>query len=843
MKKIPLTKVFWLVSLMLLFSLTACSKNNNEINLNVTVGFDNQVKVASQNPVRIEITNTGEEINGEVQCIIDQDSGESIIYAKEIQIPQGSSKEVRMMIPFYTIQKKVEFRIVQKEKVIYQQDIKLSKFISPNQPMVAIISDQPDSYRYFNSVNYNYYNEKNYTTYYGQATAEEQTTETIDPVVFYFDTFEEMNAFDNFEFFNFIVIGASQNLVVDAEIEGKLLSWVSKGNTLLFETGEDYQRLYSFLPSSITNYQVERIETVTEPVYIFEYPFSHAVGKSSDPESSFEYDENNVSIAEYTQMGQGQIINVLVDLSTGYYKDWQLKGQVYGQIIAHGVKGSQSLANGLYQDPNFIGNNLSDLLNYIPNEKRPPYGLISIVLLIYIVLVGPILYLIFLKLDKRDFLWFAIPGSAVAVILLLYIVGFGTRYEKPIMNSVSSIDLSDGDNQIKINTRFAIFNNKSGDLNIDWSRAEKVDFAIDTNYYNYNSANNVQDIKGKITEGSRMEYEVYNAPLWGKYDFDSSKVLPLSLDETTPFVNFDLEGDTIRILVNNKTPFDIETAYLQWGNGYLYIGDITGNEMKEYEFTTSELFYDFYTFLSDIRSKNNLSTINTSDSIMNSNLNLLERISNMNYYGGMAIPTNMDSVTIRGINLSDIGYDVKVNNKDLEKFNRNIITIETKVKFESGTQLSMPSNFVTPLCYAGVAEGMLSPRYYNSNFNGEANVSIYEDTIVEFEYTIPNYLDIDSMALTVYPMYSEQDYYEKNGFANQMQAISNVTYEIYNAATETFEPITLLGESFAIDHTAYVNDDSLMKIRVLLPTDMTDNQRYNGKIIQIPALTLEGKVK
>lgn len=845
MKKLKLSKVIWILAMLFALFITGCSKSNEQIKMDVTVGFENSVKVASQNPVIIELTNNGTEINGEVQCIINQDSSESIIYAKEIQVPQGSTKEIHMMIPFYTIQKKVEFRVVVKNKTIYQEDVSISKFISPNQPIVAVISDQPDTYRFFNSVNYNYFNSKNYVDYNSvQSTIEEENSDTIEPVIFYYDSFDDMNAFDNFEMFNYIFIGDSQNLNVTDEIEEKLLSWVKKGNTLLFETGEDYQRLYSFLPTSITNFEVSKIEKISDKVLTLDMPFSHAVGKIIDAFGTFEYSENNISLAQYTQLEQGQIINVLIDLSSGNYKNWKFKGQIYDLILSHGLNGPQSLANGYYQGSNYVADNLSDLLNYIPNEKRPPYLLISIVLLIYILLVGPILYFVLLKLDKRDYMWFAIPGSAIAVIILLYIFGFGTRYEKPIMNSVSSIDYNDGDSQIVIDTRFSIFNNKSGDLNIDWNRNEKIDFAVNPNYYNYNANNSVQEVKGKITEGNRMKYEVYNAPLWGKFDFDTSKVIPLTLENNEPFVEFILDGDIIHMTINNKTPFDLQTAYVQWGSSMMFIGDLAGNETKEYEFKTTELFYDFYTFTSDIRSKYNLDSMNTSKDLMNSNLNLLERIANQAYYGNGILPlSGMDAITIRGINLSDIGYDVQVNNKELERFNRNIISIDTHVTFEKGTELSIPANFILPTCYAGVSEGLLSIRYPNSSYDGNANINIYEDNFVEFEYNVPSYMNVETMELTIYPMYLEQDYYEKNGMSNQIQPVANVTYELYNHLTQSYDPVEILDKPFTVDKSSYVDLENKLKVRIVLPTTSSDSLKYSGKIVQVPAMTLEGSVK
>jgi len=830
--------------LFMAFITSACSKQNKQLDVDVTIGFNESVKVASENPIVIEVTNNGKEFTGEIQCIINKNSSESIVYAKEIQISQGSTKKISMMIPFFTIQKKVEVRVVNKGKQLYQKDIAVSKFIAPNQPIVAVISDQPDNYRYFNSINYNYYNQENTTDYYNQVATVENEVEVIEPVIFYFDTFDDMNQFDNFEFFNYIFLGDNKDLTVNDEIEQKLFRWIEKGNTLLLETGEDYQRLYSFLPESITNFNVEGIETVEEQILTMDMPFSHAVGSSLSLDNTSFYEEEGITLAQYTLHGQGQIINVLIDLSNGAYKNWQFKGQIYDQILMRGIGGPQSLVGLNTEDPNFIGNNLGDILNYIPNEKTSPYILISILLGIYIIFVGPILYLILKKSDKRDYMWVAIPSSAVVIIVLLYIFGFGTRYEKPIMNSVSTVDYVDGENFIHVNTRFSIFNNKSGDLAVDWNKSEAIDFATDNNGYygNYNTSA-IPEIKGKITEGNRMKYDVYNAPLWSKYDFDTSKVLPLEMNQEKAFVQFKLDGENIFVTITNKTPFDLETAYMQWGSSLIYIGELAGLETKEYQLTTSDLFYDFYTFTSDIRAKYNLNSYNYSnENIMNSNLNLLERISN-SYNNGIVPQTGIDSIKLIGINTSDVGYDIKVNSSDVEKFNRNIMTIHTTVDFEEGTELTIPTNFLMPACYAGITEGALSPRYPNSNYDGNANLSIYEDSIIEFYYELPNYLDIASLNLTVYPMYLEQDYYEKNGVNGQIQPIKNVTYEIYNIITNQYDPIMTFETPFVVDIEKYVDSITGITLRIQLSDVNEDSIKYSGKMVQLPALEIKGRVK
>jgi len=282
---------------------------------------------------------------------------------------------------------------------------------------------------------------------------------------------------------------------------------------------------------------------------------------------------------------------------------------------------------------------------------------------------------------------------------------------------------------------------------------------------------------------------------------------------------------------------------MQWGSSLIYIGELAGFETKEYQLNTSDLFYDFYTFTSDIRAKYNLNSYNYSnENIMNSNLNLLERISN-SYNNGIVPQTGIDTIKIVGINTSDVGYDIMVNSSDVEKFNRNIMTIHTSVDFEQGTELTIPANFVMPACYAGMTEGALSPRYPNSNYDGNANLSIYEDSIIEFYYELPNYLDIESLSLTVFPLYLEQDYYEKNGVNGQIQPVKNVSYEIYNVNTKEYEPIMTFDKPFSVDEANYVDSITGITLRIQLAGANEESIKYSGKLVQLPALEIKGRVK
>ncbi len=284
------------------------------------------------NPLIAVITNNGEEIKGELQIEVEQTQNESILYAKEFQIAEGGEKELHMAVPVHTIQRKFNVYVAVGDEVVYEDVIDVSKFIAPTQPIVGVVSDRPDDYRYLKSVNYvNYYGEPevmdNYNRY---AVTEERKDLGNEPVVFFFDSFEEMSRLDNLEFFNYIYIGDNENLKVNEAFERKLLTWTGKGGTLFVESGEDYKRLYSFLPESITNFEVETVEKVDLPAFSDSYgltePLMLVKGEPIESENVRFYAIEEDRLAMYTRKGQGQIINILMDMDRRGSGGFAIKG-------------------------------------------------------------------------------------------------------------------------------------------------------------------------------------------------------------------------------------------------------------------------------------------------------------------------------------------------------------------------------------------------------------------------------------------------------------------------------------------------------------------------------------
>ncbi len=96
--------------------------------------------------------NAGEAVSGEIQIDIATDGQSQIVFAVPFDISQGAEKVLDVYIPVYTVQKEFPVRIVVDNTTVYEQKVKARQFLSPERAVIAVISEQPDHYRFFNQM-------------------------------------------------------------------------------------------------------------------------------------------------------------------------------------------------------------------------------------------------------------------------------------------------------------------------------------------------------------------------------------------------------------------------------------------------------------------------------------------------------------------------------------------------------------------------------------------------------------------------------------------------------------------------------------------------------------------
>lgn len=92
-------------------------------------------------------------------------------------------------------------------------------------------------------------------------------------------------------------------------------------------------------------------------------------------------------------------------------------------------------------------------------------NLIVLFIIIYIILVGPLLYLYLKRKDKREKMWLYIPILAVIASALLFVFGASDRIMKPKTQTMELVTLN-GAGDAKVESSYAFVSNKRGEYTL-----------------------------------------------------------------------------------------------------------------------------------------------------------------------------------------------------------------------------------------------------------------------------------------------------------------------------------------------------------------------------------------
>jgi len=92
----------------------------------------------------------------------------------------------------------------------------------------------------------------------------------------------------------------------------------------------------------------------------------------------------------------------------------------------------------------FIDGSLAASLTSLPALEFPPLGLLGGLLLVYIVLVGPVTYLVLRRLDRQAWGWVVVPAITLVFAGLTFGAGYAQRGGDVLLASVNLVEMLDG---------------------------------------------------------------------------------------------------------------------------------------------------------------------------------------------------------------------------------------------------------------------------------------------------------------------------------------------------------------------------------------------------------------
>ena len=225
--------------------------------------------------------------------------------------------------------------------------------------------------------------------------------------------------------------------------------WVKGGGWLMIGTGAYGEKTLSGFDENFLNLSVSSVSAPGE---------ENALSRTADAEEYYYYDYTADGV-DFTKMAVAELDNNITDQDfyesaenpaiTVYWKRGAVS--VYYCSLGDGElqKLRSSTASMMYREltvDHYSHSRYSgweyireDALSFIDHANtNVDFTGLKVMITLYVVLVGPVLYLVLRKCKKREWYWVCVPALSVLFIVIVYFFGLGSRVNEAKVYSVTA---------------------------------------------------------------------------------------------------------------------------------------------------------------------------------------------------------------------------------------------------------------------------------------------------------------------------------------------------------------------------------------------------------------------
>lgn len=421
---------------------------------------------------RITVSNEGGDWEGVIRVMYEESYGKTpTAYDTVISLPEGSTKQFDIKIPMFTVDQ-IDGNLV----VVFldKKGKECEEFSFPSilrqgedSLRMGVLSDDYDSLTFLDMGGSSLY-------YYGYEYPIKLKELNQDNLLEQLDTLE------------FLVIDTYDTSVLSEDVLAAIEKWNDDGGVLVIGTGEYAEQTLALFEDSYLDVE---IDMVYEPGQAPSYESLDYVDwrelywaefwNSSEYYEPYPY---QILLRSYGVGAIGILPYSLTEVADEDYSFYKSTDQQNFLFQMFDVISSESERRYNYNDKTYNTNQLTRILRMMNKANTDlSFGALKAVVIIYVIFVGPVLYIILRILKKREWYWVAVPVTTILGIAVVFFSGRGFEVRDTQVYSVTTQDLS-GQNAEKSFLYCYDAGNKEWGLTLEG----EYDYVSPYNSYNYN---------------------------------------------------------------------------------------------------------------------------------------------------------------------------------------------------------------------------------------------------------------------------------------------------------------------------------------------------------------------
>ena len=533
--------------------------------LDLQMGFDNSYIVEKVTPMTATLTNNGEAFQGEFQVKVytyeNTDSGfqKYALYSQKLELPEGATKQVSMELGLNTVRRFMEVSLVDEGgNVVFQKHVPVDA-LSPETVAVGVLSEQPAQVQYLAGMNLS-----------------EKTS------VFFLDrdTFPESQSV--MENFAVLIIDDFDTATLGDAQKKALKNWVDNGGLLVLGTGVQAQKVLSgldFVDVSLNGTQsVSGISAPDGTALSLSAPLT-VVGISAE-KASVKWEANGTPLTSLMPYGGGYVLMNHFALGLAPFANMPEQTAVLESLCRNLFP--DGMANARVE----IANQLRYAADRFPSVAGNIMFVIFLVVGVYIVLAGPVMYIVLKKKDRRELGWITIPVLSVVFLVVVFVLAGRSTYQNGLLSTKAIVEMEEGSSVGEAQIAMAMKVPGNGDVTLESELPIPVQPQLDNGWYDGNGK--AEEIDYKVTTGDGTNIVFYDNMAWETNFVGASATLELGGSVTS---NVAFDGEKVVGTVTNGTSVNFMDAYLKLDYIYIPLGELPAGETIDvsYDLSTEDV--------------------------------------------------------------------------------------------------------------------------------------------------------------------------------------------------------------------------------------------------------------
>lgn len=545
----------------------------------VNAGFNTRYRSGNWIPVQVSLSNDGADFTGTIS-ITSPDAqnpyggtSSQSSYQIPISLPNGSQKQVTAYIPLYTSTQGITVTLLDSNgNAVRVQNTGLQP-LNPGDVFVGILSDANTGFGPLSGFTLPNPSSLLITDFLNASTFPDKAA-----VLKNFD----LLVLDNFT-----------TSTLSAKQLAALQTWVNTGGTLLVAGGPEWQRTLAGLPSGLLPVSVSGTSTLPPGTRLL--PIGSPSGKISGGAVQTPVTISSGTLSSTGEIilaagktpliaqenfGQGTVCYVAFDPTLQPIVGWAGASDLWKGLLLRSL--GDTVLTSTFGTP-FTGpgqpNPLTNLLqSLLPNSLPSPW-ILAVLLIGYILILGPVRLIIVRWRKRRDWSWRIVLSSVVVFSLVTYGLALQQKGTSIVSNRITIMQLSQGGSVARVTTYLGIFVPNQGDYHVHFPGDGLVQPSPDQNYQFGGPSTSNQAQNATIDpsqDGTNVNLQ--GVDIWTLRSLVSEQDTQVTGGIVS---HLTLNNGTLTGTVTNTLATALTDVYVLMPNSYVNIGDLAAGATKQ----------------------------------------------------------------------------------------------------------------------------------------------------------------------------------------------------------------------------------------------------------------------